>query len=639
MTTRPIHNAESTPPVVAGMLAEFDGPEALKAAAAQRARRRAIAAGTPTARFPSTASSGRWASGRRMLPWLVLGGGIAGGVGRAADAVVDQRRRLSATDQRQAAVQPAGQHPGHVRADRAVQRAGGVRRRAGAEPAAAVLPSACSAASGSAARRPTGSSSSIEAADAKFDEAARPRVACSRPGPRPSRCCRRQHGEAASSPRGSTRRASWRSCSGCCRRCGSRGIGRARNRCRGSTSFPTWTSSRSTSRRRPARCSPTAAPCARRCRARSSGAACERRAFLPRPGRRQAGRDVPHARHRRADAARPAAVRHLLRHLPRPGGRRGRTGLTSLRAGRREDPDWVLPLSLHDRRRARAAGRADCSTRSPTASARCPAYASQIPVARPLGDHALRAGTAAEPERRARRRAGERRDRNCDSSMPTDHAAQHERSPARRHVQLSPPAMRLAARARAARLVAVGAIVGVAALAAAALARLGAATTIGGTSCTPIWSSFCFFSSMSLGALFFVLLQHATRAGWSVTVRRLAEILAANVPPAGRAVPADPRAVLWRQPRRCTTGPIRTQSPHDPLLQHKARVPEPAVLRAPRGGLLRRLGGCLARFFLRRSREQDGSGDPALTAAHGTAQPAGAAALRRHGHLRRRSTG
>jgi hypothetical protein len=41
--------------------------------------------------------------------------------------------------------------------------------------------------------------------------------------------------------------------------------------------------------------------------------------------------------------------------------------------------------------------------------------------------------------------------------------------------------------------------------------------------------SFAFFLSISLGALFFVLLQHCTRAGWSVVVRRVAEALAGNV--------------------------------------------------------------------------------------------------------------
>jgi len=41
--------------------------------------------------------------------------------------------------------------------------------------------------------------------------------------------------------------------------------------------------------------------------------------------------------------------------------------------------------------------------------------------------------------------------------------------------------------------------------------------------------NYCFFLSLSLGGLFFVLTQHVTRAGWSVAVRRLAEILAANM--------------------------------------------------------------------------------------------------------------
>jgi hypothetical protein len=42
--------------------------------------------------------------------------------------------------------------------------------------------------------------------------------------------------------------------------------------------------------------------------------------------------------------------------------------------------------------------------------------------------------------------------------------------------------------------------------------------------------AFAFFLSLSLGALFFVLLQHLVRAGWSVVVRRLAETLAMNLP-------------------------------------------------------------------------------------------------------------
>ncbi|MCC7146285.1 MAG: hypothetical protein IT443_07545 [Phycisphaeraceae bacterium] len=42
-------------------------------------------------------------------------------------------------------------------------------------------------------------------------------------------------------------------------------------------------------------------------------------------------------------------------------------------------------------------------------------------------------------------------------------------------------------------------------------------------------TAFAFVLSLSLGGLFFVLIQHLTRAGWSVLVRRPAEILAANL--------------------------------------------------------------------------------------------------------------
>jgi hypothetical protein len=42
--------------------------------------------------------------------------------------------------------------------------------------------------------------------------------------------------------------------------------------------------------------------------------------------------------------------------------------------------------------------------------------------------------------------------------------------------------------------------------------------------------AFSFALSLSLGAMFFVLIQHLTRAGWSVLVRRPAEIMAANMP-------------------------------------------------------------------------------------------------------------
>ncbi|HEX4822988.1 MAG TPA: hypothetical protein VFV19_01610 [Candidatus Polarisedimenticolaceae bacterium] len=42
-------------------------------------------------------------------------------------------------------------------------------------------------------------------------------------------------------------------------------------------------------------------------------------------------------------------------------------------------------------------------------------------------------------------------------------------------------------------------------------------------------TSFLFFLSLALGSLVFVLIQHVTRAGWSVVIRRFAEVFAPNV--------------------------------------------------------------------------------------------------------------
>ncbi len=45
--------------------------------------------------------------------------------------------------------------------------------------------------------------------------------------------------------------------------------------------------------------------------------------------------------------------------------------------------------------------------------------------------------------------------------------------------------------------------------------------------------NFCFFVSIALGALFFVMSQHLTRAGWSASIRRISEILAVCIVPMG----------------------------------------------------------------------------------------------------------
>jgi hypothetical protein len=123
--------------------------------------------------------------------------------------------------------------------------------------------------------------------------------------------------------------------------------------------------------------------------------------------------------------------------------------------------------------------------------------------------------------------------------------------------------------------------------------------------------SYCYFLSISLGALFFVALQHATRAGWSVTVRRLAELLAANMPVLTILflpilVPVllgNPGLYVWADASAVAA---------DPLLQHKAAYLN-AEFFAARAVFYFIVWGWSARFFLLKSTEQDESANPRLT--------------------------
>lgn len=70
---------------------------------------------------------------------------------------------------------------------------------------------------------------------------------------------------------------------------------------------------------------------------------------------------------------------------------------------------------------------------------------------------------------------------------------------------------------------------GVGVVAVAAAVALGYARADGFKRLQHAWLVACvFWLSISLGGLFFVIIQHLTRAGWSVVVRRVAEIVAAN---------------------------------------------------------------------------------------------------------------
>lgn len=115
--------------------------------------------------------------------------------------------------------------------------------------------------------------------------------------------------------------------------------------------------------------------------------------------------------------------------------------------------------------------------------------------------------------------------------------------------------------------------------------------------------NFSYLLALALGALFFVILQHLTRAGWSVVVRRLAEGVAAVLP--FLAVLAVPVVLGLHQLYHWSHADVVAQ---DHLLQGKA-----PYLNAPffmiRLALYFAVWTVLTRFFVSRSVAQDSTGD------------------------------
>ncbi|HOC42055.1 MAG TPA: hypothetical protein PKJ99_03470 [Thermoanaerobaculales bacterium] len=119
--------------------------------------------------------------------------------------------------------------------------------------------------------------------------------------------------------------------------------------------------------------------------------------------------------------------------------------------------------------------------------------------------------------------------------------------------------------------------------------------------------SFSLFLALTLGALFFVMLQHITRAGWSVVVRRIAEALACNVwLMAALALPivlGMGHLYHWSH---------LDAAAGDLILAGKSGFLNPAFF-VVRLVVYFAIWGGLAWFFHRTSTRQDGSFDPRLT--------------------------
>ena len=121
-------------------------------------------------------------------------------------------------------------------------------------------------------------------------------------------------------------------------------------------------------------------------------------------------------------------------------------------------------------------------------------------------------------------------------------------------------------------------------------------------------AAFVFWLSIALGGLFFVLMAHLMRAGWSVSVRRVVEVLASNV----WVLAPLALVVLWGMQDLYPWAAQHADGTLDPLNAHKAPYLNPTFFTI-RIAFYFVVWTAIARFFLVRSRRQDGSGDPALT--------------------------
>jgi hypothetical protein len=120
-------------------------------------------------------------------------------------------------------------------------------------------------------------------------------------------------------------------------------------------------------------------------------------------------------------------------------------------------------------------------------------------------------------------------------------------------------------------------------------------------------TGFVYVATLGLGGLFFVLVQHLTRAGWSVAARRQMEWLSQVLPFCiGLFVPV---ALLAHDLFHHWMGP---EAEHDHELHKKAAYLNPTFFFIRAAVFLAAWTG-LSLWFSRTSRAQDTSGDPRLT--------------------------
>jgi hypothetical protein len=126
-----------------------------------------------------------------------------------------------------------------------------------------------------------------------------------------------------------------------------------------------------------------------------------------------------------------------------------------------------------------------------------------------------------------------------------------------------------------------------------------------------VWA-FCVVTSISLGALFFIMIQHLTKAGWSVVVRRVAEGLAGNLRWLWIFFIPILLGMKFSDSTHLYHWAMTGATEHDHILAHKEPYLNPTFWTI-RAGAYFLIWALMARFFLRTSVQQDSSGDPQLT--------------------------
>jgi hypothetical protein len=119
---------------------------------------------------------------------------------------------------------------------------------------------------------------------------------------------------------------------------------------------------------------------------------------------------------------------------------------------------------------------------------------------------------------------------------------------------------------------------------------------------------FAWLVTLGLGALFFVIVQHLVRAGWSVSPRRAMEWLSSGILPAA-AVLFVPVALFAHTLYEHWMGP---HAAHDELLHKKAGYLNPGFFFG-RAVFFLVVWTALSLWFARTSKKQDETGDKSLT--------------------------